>query len=248
MKKIMFTAFLLIQTILFSSQGEQPDYKSYILGDSHGKIYFKNNENAKLPLASVTKMMNIMVVFDEINKGNISLDDEVVIDWEIVSVGGSSIPMKSGEVFTLRDLIKAAAIKSANNAAYAIAKHAGKGSINDFVAKMNAKAKDLGLENELEFYTPAGLPAHMTKKPMDVGTARGIYELSREAIKYKGYMQYASLPKATIKNGEILLRSTNHLLGKDGIYGIKTGYHTRSGFNIAIASNKEGIDTIVVVL
>lgn len=247
MKKKILLTFTLLFSMAFANNNA-PDYKAYILGDSKGRVYYESNGEEKIPLASVTKMMNLMVVFDEIHKGNINLNDRVTVDWESVSAGGSSIPMKSGDTFLLIDLIKAAAIKSANNAAYALAKYAGGGSIDNFIHKMNAKAKELGLENELEFHTPSGLPSHMTKKPMDVGTAKGIYLLSIEAIKYKDYMNIASRPKETIKNGEISLRSTNHLLGKEGVYGIKTGYHTRSGFNIAIASNKDGIDVLTVVL
>ncbi|MGL4308160.1 D-alanyl-D-alanine carboxypeptidase family protein [Cetobacterium sp. SF1] len=247
MKKKIVVGILLLATVAFGKK-EEPDYKAYILGDSKGNIYYEYNDETKLPLASVTKMMNILVVFDEIHKGNVHLNDVVTVDWEAVSAGGSSIPMKSGEQFYLVDLIKAAAIKSANNAAYAMAKYVGGGSTEHFVEMMNKKAKELGLEKELEFHTPAGLPTHMTKKPMDMGTAKGIYELSLHAIKYNDYMEIAGIPKTTIKDGEISLKSTNHLLGKNGVFGIKTGYHTRAGFNMSVASTEENITTVTVVL
>lgn len=251
MKKKVIVGMLLMATFAFGKR-EVPDYKAYILGDSKGNVYYEYNDNKELPLASVTKMMNILVVLDEVHKGNIHMDDLVPIDWEAVSAGGSSIPMKSGEKFYLRDLMKAAAIKSANNAAYAMAKYAGGGSTKRFVQMMNEKAKSLGLQNDLEFHTPAGLPTHMTHKPMDVGTAKGIYKLSLEAIKYKDYMAIAGIPETYIRaygsDEDIFLKSTNHLLGTYGVFGIKTGYHTRAGFNMSVASTEENITTVTVVL
>ncbi|WP_297598922.1 D-alanyl-D-alanine carboxypeptidase family protein [uncultured Cetobacterium sp.] len=225
-----------------------PDYRAYILGDTKGNIFYEENSMHKYPLASVTKVMTILVTLDEIRKGNISLYDQVPIDWEIVSVGGSSIPLESGEKVLVLDLLKAAAIKSANNAAYALAKHAGKGSIPTFVEMMNEKARKLNLENELEFYTPAGLPDHITKKKLDMGTADAIYKLSIEALKYPEYIAIAREKTAEIKNGTVKIRSTIHLLGQEGIYGLKTGYHTKSRFNITILSNKDDANIVTVVM
>jgi D-alanyl-D-alanine carboxypeptidase (penicillin-binding protein 5/6) len=221
-------------------------YKSLLLGDTEGRIYFQENINEKYPLASVTKMMSIMVVYDAIREGKVHLSDEVIASKEAATTPESHIPITPGEMITLEELLKAAAIKSANNAVYVMAEHVA-GSIDEFVKLMNLKAKKLGLENELEFHTPAGLPSHITKKGMDVGTAKGIYELSREALKYPEYMEIAKLEKTTLKNGTVRISNTNKLLGKNGINGIKTGYHTKSMFNIAVHSQNAGIDTIVIV-
>lgn len=255
MKKIVVVFILIASTLSFSKSTQSkiakdniPDYRAYVLGDDEGNIFYQENSTQKYPLASVTKVMTILVTLDEIRKGNIGLYDEVTVDWEILSVGGSSIPMKSGEKLTVLDLLKSAAIKSANNAAYALAKHSGKGSIPRFVDMMNAKAKSLGLENELEFYTPAGLPDHMTRKKLDMGTANGIYKLSMEALKYPEYIAIASQKTAEIKDGSYKLKSTIHLLGKEGIYGLKTGYHTKSRFNIVVLSDKDNANVVTVVM
>jgi len=246
---------LVVSTFSFSKtprnrvvKDNTPDYRSYVLGDDKGNIFYQENATQKYPLASVTKVMTIIVTLDEIRKGNISIYDEVTIDWEILSAGGSAIPMKSGEKIVVLDLLKSAAIKSANNATYALAKHAGKGSIPRFIDMMNEKAKNLGLEKELEFYTPAGLPDHMTRKKLDMGTANAIYKLSIEALKYPEYIAIAREKTADIKNGEYRLKSTIHLLGKDGIYGLKTGYHTKSRFNITVLSNKNKANIVTVVM
>lgn len=224
------------------------NFRAALIGDTKGNIIFSTNANKFFPLASVTKVMTLMVTFDEINKGNISLNSKVKITKDIARIGGSRIPMKVGETFLLKDLIKASAIYSANNATYAIAKFVGKGKVSNFVKKMNNKVKQLGLEGELKYYTPAGLPSRMTKQPMDVGTAKGIYKLSIEALKYKKYIEIASIEQTKIHNNKITIKNRNHLLGKEGIFGIKTGYHKEAKYNITIASDKNDMKMITVVL
>ena len=157
---------------------ELPDnFRALIVGDTKGNVIFAKDADTMYPLASVTKMMSLMVTFDEINAGNISLSDSVRISKNPLKYGGSGIPLKAGQIFILEDLIKASAVYSANNATYAIAEYVGNGSVFGFVAKMNKKLKELGLQNEIRYHTPAGLPTRVTKQPMDEGTARGIYKL-----------------------------------------------------------------------
>jgi len=227
---------------------DSPQYKSYILGDENGHVLFGENIEKKNPLASLTKMMTLLVTFDAINSGTISKTDLVTMDKESNSLGGSRIWIKTGTKLTIEELIKATAIHSANNAAYALAKYIGGGNVDNFVKMMNEKSKQLGLNQEISYYTPTGLPPSMTGKKMDVGTAEGIYKLSEEALKYKNYIEIASQKKAEILNGKIKFNNRNKLLGKEGIYGIKTGHHDAAGFNIAIASEVNNLSIIYVVL
>ncbi len=250
---VLFCIILLSVTVLGAeaNKEEKPPYKAILLGDDKGKIYYSENADMIHPLASVTKVMTIMVVFDEIEKGRVKLTDKVKISTKVASIGGSRIYMKRGDIFTLEDLIKATAIYSANNAAYAIAGYVSNGDIDSFIKKMNKKAKDIGAEGELEFHTPNGLPPHMTKKGMDIGTAKGIYKMSIAAEKYKKYMEIASMKNEEIGNGQdgkIKLRNRNHLLGKEGVYGIKTGNHSKAGYNITVVSNKDDAKIFTVVL
>nr|WP_317280152.1 D-alanyl-D-alanine carboxypeptidase family protein [uncultured Fusobacterium sp.] len=250
---VLFCIMLLSVTVLGAeaNKEEKPPYKAILLGDDKGKIYYSENADMIHPLASVTKVMTIMVVFDEIEKGRVKLTDKVKISTKVASIGGSRIYMKRGDIFTLEDLIKATAIYSANNAAYAIAEYVSNGDIDSFIKKMNKKAKDIGAEGELEFHTPNGLPPHMTKKGMDIGTAKGIYKMSIAAEKYKKYMEIASMKNEEIGNGQdgkIKLRNRNHLLGKEGVYGIKTGNHSKAGYNITVVSNKDDAKIFTVVL
>ena len=228
---------------------ELPDnFRAVIVGDTKGNVIFAKDADTMYPLASVTKMMSLMVTFDEINAGNISLSDSVRISKNPLKYGGSGIPLKAGQIFILEDLIKASAVYSANNATYAIAEYVGNGSVFGFVAKMNRKLKELGLQNEIRYHTPAGLPTRVTKQPMDEGTARGIYKLSIEALKYKKYIEIAGIKKTKIYNEKISIRNRNHLIGENGVYGIKTGFHKEAKYNIAVASKFEDTDVIIVVM
>ena len=228
---------------------ELPDnFRAVIVGDTKGNVIFAKDADTMYPLASVTKMMSLMVTFDEINAGKISLNDSVRISKNPLKYGGSGIPLKAGQMFVLEDLIKASAVYSANNATYAIAEYVGNGSVFSFVAKMNKKLKEYGLQNEIKYHTPAGLPTRVTKQPMDEGTARGIYKLSIEALKYKKYIEIAGIKSTKIYNGKISIRNRNHLIGENGVYGIKTGFHKEAKYNIAIASKFEDTDIIIVVM
>ena len=224
------------------------NFRAVIVGDTKGNVIFAKDADTMYPLASVTKMMSLMVTFDEINAGNISLNDSVRISKNPLKYGGSGIALKAGQIFVLEDLIKASAVYSANNATYAIAEYVGNGSVFSFVAKMNRKLKDYGLQNEIRYHTPAGLPTRVTKQPMDEGTARGIYKLSIEALKYKKYIEIAGIKSTKIYNGKISIRNRNHLIGENGVYGIKTGFHKEAKYNIAVASKFEDTDIIIVVM
>ncbi|EHO18310.1 hypothetical protein HMPREF9466_02267 [Fusobacterium necrophorum subsp. funduliforme 1_1_36S] len=114
---------------------KEDTYLAGLVADTKGNIYYSKNIDKKLPMASVTKVMTLLVTFDAIRNGEAHLEDKVVITKDVYNKGGSGISMKPGETFTLLDLIRATAIYSANNAAYAVAKHIGKGSISNFIKK-----------------------------------------------------------------------------------------------------------------
>ena len=135
-----------------------------------GKVLKDKMSRKKHPIASLTKVMNILVTLEQIDRGNAKLDDKVCFTPEIVNMGGSWLNAKAGDCYTLKDLLRAEIIYSANNAAYLVAYHIGKGNFDNFVKLMNDKAKELGM-NDTRYYTPAGLPTSMTKKNMDISTA-----------------------------------------------------------------------------
>lgn len=250
MKKNLISIMMLILTIITYAKGDplrDHEYRAYLAADNKGHIYYYENIDTKLPLASTTKVMTMVVTFDQLRKGNVKLTDKVVISKRAAKIGEARIPMKAGQVFKLEDLIKAAAIHSANNAAYAVAEHVGKGYSN-FIRMMNEKAEEIGQGDSLEFHTPAGLPPKITGEKMDLGSARGMYRLMLEARKYPEYVRLAGIQNTKIANNKIYLRNKNHLLGKEGIYGLKTGYHGGAGFNILVMGRQNNEEACFVVL
>ena len=239
---------LMILMLLMSLRGMAEDrYTSLLLGDDRGQIYYSENIDERHPLASVTKMVNLMVVYDKIHSGEIKLTDMVPISEKARNLGGSRIWMGRGSKISVEELIKATAIYSANNAAYALAEYVSGGDVDEFIELMNEKAREAGAGDEVIFYTPMGLPPHMTGKGMDEGSARGIYLLSIEALKYPDYIKIASTKEAVIQ-GSQRIRNRNKLLSKEkGIYGIKTGHHSTAGYNISIVSKRNDINAITVV-
>lgn len=239
---------LMILMLLMSLKGlAEERYTSLLLGDDKGQIYYSENIDEIHPLASVTKMVNLMVVYDKVHSGEIKLTEMVPISEKARNLGGSRIWMGRGSKISVEELIKATAIYSANNAAYALAEYASGGNVDKFIELMNEKAREAGAGDDVIFYTPMGLPPHMTGTGMDEGTARGIYLLSLEALKYPDYLKIASTKEAVIQ-GSQRIRNRNKLLSKEkGIYGIKTGHHGTAGYNISIVSKRNDINAITVV-
>lgn len=256
-KKILFILLTMIFNFnIMANEIENTDEKieekpplcrAFILGDTKGNIFYAENENEMLPLASVTKVMTLMLTYEALENGKIKLDDKVVVDKNMAEMGGSRIWMKEGTKISVDDLIKATAIYSANNAAYGLAKHVG-GDIDTFVAMMNAKAKELGFGKDIDYNTPTGLPPHMTGRGKDTGSALGVYKLSLAALNYPEYIKVASKKEESLfYSGKSKIHNRNKLLGKEGIYGIKTG-HLDNWYNITVASDENNMNSIAVVL
>ena len=215
-----------------------------------GRVLKKENETRQHPIASLTKIMNILVALDQIDKENAKLEDRVCFTSENANIGGSWLNVRAGDCFMLRDLLRSEIIYSANNAAYLVAKHIGKGNIDNFVKLMNEKAVELGMKNTV-FYTPAGLPTSMTGKGMDVSTAYDMYLLGKKAIEDKRIREWGNEPELVLindKGEQVVYPTRNHLLGMHGIYGLKTGYHNLAGFNIIVSGQMGNVEIISVVM
>ena len=215
-----------------------------------GYVLDKNLENKVHPIASLTKIMNMLVTLDEVEKGNVSLEDNVCFNSQTTNIGGSWLNVKIGDCYKLKDLLRSEIIYSANNAAYLVAYHVGKGDIETFVKKMNQKAKDLGMSNT-KFYTPAGLPTSMTGKNFDISTASDLYIMAKAAISNNNIREWASEPDLVFLNSnnvQIVYKSRNKLLNRYGIYGLKTGFHEQAGYNMIVASKQENIEVISIIL
>lgn len=220
-------------------------YESMYIADEQNNVYYKYDETETRPLASVTKLMTAIVVFEDINSGKYSLNSTVV-----ATKASSSVPygyrVVTGTKYTVEDLLKLLLVNSSNSAAYLLAENSA-GNVDYFVKKMNDKAKDLELRS-LRYYTPHGLPPVDSNRKMDIGNARDIYELAKVALKNKKILEISNNETVTISNG-IKVKSTNTLIGKyKEVLGLKTGYHSRSMYNIVYYMDFGNEKVIQVIL
>ena len=184
---------------------------------STGKILYEKNAHEKRPCASITKVMTLLLVFEAIDGGKLSLDDIITTSAHAASMGGSDIWLEEGETMTADDMIKATVVASANDAAVALAEHIS-GSEDAFVDRMNARAKELGM-NDTTFKNCNGLDeeGHLT-------SAADVAIMSRELIKHKKIFDYTSIWLDYLRGGETQIVNTNKLLKTyNGITGLKTG-------------------------
>lgn len=245
MKKLIYILIFLIGFNSFSiSYLDNSNFKEQILftATSDGKIIVDDNSDIIFPIASLTKIMNVLVALDEVKKGNFSLNDKVIFDKETVYISGGQLFANPGDSYVLRDLLKMELVHSSNNAAYLVAKFIGKGDISNFVKMMNNKAKEIGLQNTY-FASPAGLPPKLSKfDGMDVSNAKDLYLLTNYAIKNTNILEFSNIKSVNLNNFNYDNRNT--LLGENGVIGLKTGFHSQSGFNFVVVS-KIG-ETIII--
>lgn len=213
-----------------------------------GLLLGGENPDEGLPLASLTKVMSALVTLREIEAGEASLDDEVVISEDAESYVGlvySNVGLISGETVTLRDLLVASLIPSGTDAVYALAEHIGDGNTEAFVARMNEEAAALGLE-DANFESPAGLDS-----PENRASARDMAEVSREAMAYPEFAEIVDQTEATIgtDSREIEIFTTNSLLNSyEPATGIKTGTSPEAGPSLAASAETDGESYIAIVL
>ncbi len=243
---IFILVFVLSLSVIAGAQDFEIDAESAILIDAAtGQILFKQNPDEKLPPASLTKIMTLIVAMEEIESGDLSLDDQVTISRLAESMGGSQIFLGEGNKVKVRDLLKAVTIASANDACVALGE-AVAGSYNNFVNMMNEKADELGLENTY-FSNSTGLPTesdHYT-------TARDVAIMSREIVKYPLILKDASiwLDYIELPERNAMLTNTNHLVNTyPGLDGIKTGHTNAAGFSLAATAKRGDMRLISVVM
>lgn len=215
-----------------------------------GEVLKTQGEKEKHPTASLAKVMNILVALDQVDKGNADLNDKVCFTPDTAYLKGSWLNVKPGDCFTLEELLKSEIIYSANNAAYLVARHIGKGNIEDFVVLMNQKAQELGMEDTV-FYTPAGLPTSMTGKEMDMSTAYDMYLMGKKASEDDRIREWSSLSELDLPNSngdEVIYKNRNALLYRHGIYGLKTGFHADAGYNLIVTSKLGNLEIVSVTL
>lgn len=222
-------------------------YQAAVLADAAtGDILFAKEERLRWPPASIVKLMTALVAVEEVEAGQASLDDLVLVSAHASRMGGSQVYLAEAERFPLRDLLAATMIHSANDAAVAVAEHLS-GSTSAFVQRMNEKARALGMEDS-EFHTVHGLPPAQGQQP-DLTSARDLVILSREILKHPLLMEWARTREAPFRDGKFGMHNPNRLLSRfPAATGLKTGYYAAAGFNVAATASRDGLDLIAVVL
>lgn len=216
-----------------------------MLEASTGKIIFEKNANEKLPMASMTKMMTLLIIMENIENGNIKWSDSVITSEHAASMGGSQIFLEVGEEMTVEELVKGICIASGNDAAVAMAEKIG-GTEEEFVKLMNKKAKELQLKNT-NFTNACGLDSDN-----HYSSAHDMAIIGKELVKYDKILEYTGtyedyLRKNTDKS--FWLVNTNKLVRYyKGVDGLKTGYTEKAGFCITTTAKKDNMRLITVVM
>ncbi len=207
-----------------------------------GKVLFEKNAHEIRACASITKVMTLLLVFEAIDSNKLSMDETVTASAHAASMGGSDIWLEEGETMTVDEMIKATVVASANDAAVALAEHLC-GTEEEFVAKMNQRAKELGMK-DTTFKNCNGLDeeGHLT-------SAYDVALMSRELIKHKDIFKYTGIWMDYLRDGKTQLVNTNKLLKSyNGITGLKTGTTGDAGSCITATATRGNLSLIGVVL
>lgn len=217
--------------------------KSAILMEVHtGKVLYEMNSDEKLPEASVTKIMALLLVMEAIDKGTITLETVVSASEHACSMGGSQIWLEPGESMTVDELLKATVIASANDACVALGELIA-GSEEGFVALMNERAAKLGMTNTT-FKNCTGLDAegHLT-------TAHDVAVMSAELIKYDLIKEYSTVWMDSLRDGKSELVNTNKLVRfYEGTTGLKTGTTSTAKYCLSATAQRGGLELVAVIL
>lgn len=260
-RRNLFCARILCASILFSLAApvsaeetasavsvEAPEY--VLMEPETGTVILEKDKDVPRSPASVTKVMTLLLIFEEIEKGNLKLDDTVITSAHAKSMGDSQVFLEEGETQTVETMIKCIVIASGNDASVAMAEHIA-GSEPEFVNAMNKKAQALGMKNT-HFVDCCGL----TDSDDHYTTAYDIALMSRELIrKYPEILNYSSVWMDTITHNtrqgskEFGLSNTNRLIRTyEGCVGLKTGSTSKAKFCVSAVAKRKGITLIAVVM
>ena len=245
----LFIAITQVSIIFADTEEAKLDIvsKSAVLMDaSTGKILYEKNSHEKLPPASVTKVMTMLLICEALESGKIKEDDDVQISETAASMGGSQIFLEPGEIQKVDTLLKSIAVASANDACVAMAEYVG-GSVEEFVVLMNKRAKELGM-NDTNFVNTNGLPVdnHYT-------SAYDIALMSKELLRHKKISKYLTtwMDEVVVgkKQAKIGISNTNKLVKHyTGATGVKTGFTQQAKYCLSASALRNNTHLIAVTL
>ena len=211
---------------------------------STGTVLYAKNADRALPPASVTKIMTLLLFMEEVDAGNIALDEEITVSEYAASMGGSQVYLEAGETMTAEELLKCVIIASANDAAVTLAEKVA-GSEEAFVARMNKRAEELGMANT-HFENVTGLDDTAVKH---LTSAYDIALMSKALLAHETITKYSTIWMDSIRGGAFGLTNTNRLVRfYPGITGLKTGSTSKAGFCMSATAKRDGMHLIAVVM
>jgi D-alanyl-D-alanine carboxypeptidase (penicillin-binding protein 5/6) len=222
--------------------------KSALLMDvATGTVLYEQNAHEALAPASVTKVMTMLLIMEAVDSGKINWEDTVTASEAAAAKGGSQIFLKVGETMTVRDMVKSIAVSSANDCACAMAEHIA-GSEEAFVALMNARAKELGMQ-DTNFVNCTGLDDDDSAAQHRT-SAHDIAVMSRELLKnHPAIKEFTTIWMDTVRDGAFGLANTNKMVRfYSGCTGLKTGFTSGAGYCLSASAQREGLELIAVVM
>lgn len=214
-----------------------------LMEQTTGEVLYESNPDERLQIASVTKVMTMLLAIEAIDSGKIKLDDMVSTSEHAASMGGSQVFLEVGEQMSVDDMMKAIAVASGNDAAVAMAEFIA-GSEEAFVEKMNERAEELGCINT-HFINCNGLD----ETEEHYSTAKDIAIISRELLKHPKILDYTTIWMDTLRNGSFGLSNTNKLIRfYKGANGLKTGSTSVAKYCLSASAERDGMQLISVVL
>ena len=208
-----------------------------------GQVLYELNADEKLPIASVTKTMTMLLIMEALDFGKIKLEDKVTTSDYAASMGGSQVFLEVGEEMSVQDMLKAIAVASGNDAAVAMAEFIA-GTEPAFVEMMNKRAAELGCKNT-HFINCNGL----NETAEHYSTARDVAIISKELLKHQRILDYTTIWMDTLRNGEFGLSNTNKLIRfYKGANGLKTGSTSMAKYCLSATAKRDGMQLIAVVL
>ncbi|MBE3574757.1 MAG: D-alanyl-D-alanine carboxypeptidase [Firmicutes bacterium] len=228
-----------------------PARSGILIDATTGQVLWSKNAHEKLPPASITKIMTMLLTVEAVDRGQAKWSDRVTTSLHAYDMGGSQVYLQPGEVLTLGQMMDAVAIESANDATVAVAEFLA-GSEEAFVAAMNQRARELGM-TDTRFYNSTGLPAE-PGQPDNVTSAADVAKMARALVSHPSIFQFIAREKAIIPTGPkrakpfVMYNRNGLLFSYPGADGIKTGYTDAAGYCLAGTAKQDGRRLIAVVM